>query len=61
MTFRGFIIRLVYVALFTWIVGSINDSFGWALYFALLPFAFYEMLRPRWPRADHESDHHQDT
>ena len=58
MTFRGFIIRLVYVALFTWIVGSINDSFWAALIWALIPLWFYEVLRPRRPRADHESDHH---
>ena len=50
MTFRGFTFRLVTVLLFTWIVGSIVESFGWALYFALLPFLYYEMLRPRPPR-----------
>jgi hypothetical protein len=61
MSLRGFTYRFAYVILFTWIVGSINDSFGWALYFALLPFAFYEMLRPRRPRDDHESEHNQDT
>ena len=50
MTFRGFIFRLVTVALITWILGAIIGSFGWGLYFALLPFFFYEMLRPRRPR-----------
>jgi hypothetical protein len=47
MTFRGFLVRLVYVALFTWIVGAIIESFSWGLYFAILPFLFWEMLRPR--------------
>lgn len=47
MSFRGFLIRLVVIALTTWIVGAIIESFGWGLYFALLPFAFWEMLRPR--------------
>ncbi len=47
MTFSGFILRLVTVALFMWIVGAIIESFGWGLYFALLPLFFYEMLRPR--------------
>ena len=50
MTFCGFIFRLVYVTLFTWIVGAIIGSLGWGLYFELLPFFFYEMLRPRRPR-----------
>ena len=47
MSFRGFLIRLVVIALTTWILGSIIESFGWALYFALLPFLYWEMLRPR--------------
>ena len=47
MTFRGFILRLVFVALFTWIVGSIIESFAWGLYFALVPIFFHETLRPR--------------
>jgi hypothetical protein len=47
MTFRGILIRLVVIAMTTWVVGAIMESFGWGLYFALLPFAFYEMLRPR--------------
>ncbi len=47
MTFRGFIFRLIYVVLFTWIVGSIIESFGWGLYFALVPIFFHEALRPR--------------
>lgn len=50
MTLRGFLLRLVLVTLLTWIVGSIIDSFGWGLYFALLPFLYWEMLRPRPPR-----------
>jgi hypothetical protein len=60
MTFRGFILRLVYVTLFTWVVGSIYESFGWALYFALMPIFFHEMVRPRWQRDDNESDYPQD-
>lgn len=47
MSFRGIINRLLYLALTTWIVGSIIDSFGWGLYFALLPISLYEMVRPR--------------
>jgi len=38
MTFRNFAYSLAYIVLFTWIVGSIFDSIGWALYFALVPF-----------------------
>lgn len=47
MTFRGFIIRIVTIALITWILGSNIDSFGWGLYCALLPFAYYEAVRSR--------------
>ncbi len=47
MTFRGFAYRLAYVILFTWIVGSIIDSVWWGIYFALVPLAFYEVVRPR--------------
>ena len=61
MTFRGFLIRLVYVILLTWIVGSLIDSPGWGLYYALLPVALYEMVRPRGPREAHESDPPHDT
>jgi len=50
MSFHGFIIRLVVIALTTWILGAIIDSFGWAFYIAVLPFAYHEMLRPRQPR-----------
>ena len=50
MTFRGFKIRLILVALFTWVVGAIVDSFGWALYWALFLVWLYEMVRPRRPR-----------
>jgi hypothetical protein len=50
MTLRGFFFRLIYVVLFTWIIGSIIDSFGWGLYFTLMPMFFYEVLRPRPPR-----------
>lgn len=47
MTFKGIIVRIVVVALLTWIIGSFTESWGWALYFALLPFVFHEMLRRR--------------
>lgn len=47
MTFYGFRIRLILVTLFTWIVGSIVDSFAWALYWALCLVFLYEVLRPR--------------
>jgi hypothetical protein len=47
MSFHGFLIRLVVVALTTWIFGAVIESFGWGLYFALLPFLYWEMLRPR--------------
>lgn len=50
MTFRGFKIRLVLVALFTWFVGANVDSFGWALYWALFLLFLYEVVRPRRPR-----------
>ena len=53
MTFRGFKIRLVLVALFTWIVGAIVDSFIWALYWALFLLFLYEVLRPRRRRGTH--------
>ena len=50
MSFRGLILRLVYVALFTWIVGAIVESFWAALVWALIPIWFHEILRPRqWP------------
>jgi hypothetical protein len=47
MSFRGFLIRLGFVAVVTWILGAISGSFGWALYLALTPIAYYEILRPR--------------
>ena len=47
MTFRGFLFRTITILLTTWILGSINDSVWLGLYFAVLPFAFYEMVRPR--------------
>jgi hypothetical protein len=47
MTFRGFKIRLLLIATFTWVVGAIVDSFGWALYWALLLLFLYEVIRPR--------------
>lgn len=47
MTFRGFKIRLLLIATFTWVVGAIVDSFGWALYWALFLLFLYEVLRPR--------------
>ena len=40
MTVRNFAYRFAYIILFVWIVGSITDSPGWALCFALLPFVF---------------------
>jgi hypothetical protein len=47
MTFRGFLIRLGFVAVVTWILVGFTGSFGWALYLALTPIAFHEILRPR--------------
>lgn len=47
MTFRGFKIRLLLIVTFTWVVGATVDSFGWALYWALLLLFLYEVLRPR--------------
>lgn len=47
MTFRGFILRLGFVALVSWFLVGFTESFGWALYLAVTPIAFYEMLRPR--------------
>ncbi len=47
MTFKGFILRIVAIALLAWIIASFTYEWGWALYFALLPFGFYEVLRPR--------------
>jgi len=47
MTLKGFILRLIAIALLTLIIASFTESFGWALYFALMPFAFHEMYRPR--------------
>jgi hypothetical protein len=50
MTFRGFKIRIVLVATFTWVVGAIVDSFEWALFWAAFVLFLYEVLRPRRPR-----------
>jgi len=47
MTLKGFIIRLVLVALFTWVVGAIIESFWVALIWVLYPLWLYEVLRPR--------------
>ena len=47
MSFRGFLLRLGFVAVVTWILVSFTESFGWALILALTPIAFHEMLRPR--------------
>ena len=55
MTFRGFIIRLFLVTLFTWLVGAIIDSFWVALILALSPLWFYEVLRPRRKRTKHQT------
>ncbi|QTN31186.1 hypothetical protein HZ994_02200 [Akkermansiaceae bacterium] len=47
MTLHGFLLQLVIILLLTWIIGSITES-GWCgLYLAVVPFAFYEMLRTR--------------
>ena len=47
MSFRGFLFRTITILLTTWILGSIIDSFWFGLYLAVVPFAFYEMMRPR--------------
>ena len=47
MTLRGILFRLFAILLLTWIIGSITESFWAGLYFAVVPFAFYEMLRHR--------------
>ena len=47
MTPRGFFIRLITILLTTWIIGSFTGSFWWSAYFAVAPFAFYEMVRLR--------------
>jgi len=47
MTFKGLILRLIAIALLTWIIAGFTHERGWALYFALMPFVFYEMYRPR--------------
>jgi hypothetical protein len=47
MTFRGFKIRLLLIGTFTWVVGAIVDSFGWALYWVLFLLFLYEVIRPR--------------
>jgi len=60
MTIRSFAYRLAYIVLFTWIVGSIFDSFGWALYFALLPFTLYEVFQLRSSREEDEPELNQD-
>ena len=57
MILRGFVLRFVVVALITWILGAIAESFWWGLYFALLPFIIYEMVRPRPSRGNRENNH----
>ena len=47
MTFTGLITRLVLTALLTWILYSFCYELGPALYLALLPTLFYELLRSR--------------
>ena len=47
MTFRGFLLRTITILLTTWILGSIIDSVWWGLYYAVVPFIIYEMVRPR--------------
>jgi len=47
MTPRSFLLRLIFIAMFTWIIGSLTESSWEGLYLAVLPFLFYEMLRPR--------------
>ena len=60
MTVRGFVNRLVYLVLFTWILGSIFDSVGWALYFAFVLLTIYEVFRDRRPQGDDEQELNQD-
>ena len=40
MSVRNLAYKFAYIVLFVWIVGSITDSPGWSLFFALLPFVF---------------------
>ncbi|QTN34162.1 hypothetical protein HZ994_18165 [Akkermansiaceae bacterium] len=47
MSLRGFLFRLIIILLLTWIIGSITESFWAGLYFAVVPFLFYEMVRLR--------------
>ena len=46
MSFRGFLFRFITISLGTWIIGSFT-SLWFGLYLAVLPFAFYELIRPR--------------
>ena len=46
MTFRGFLNRIFIIALLTWLLVGFT-GLGWAVYFALMPIAYYEMLRQR--------------
>lgn len=47
MTYRGFKNRLFIIALTTWFVGAIMESFLWGFFYAVLPFLFWEMVRRR--------------
>lgn len=46
MSFRGFTIRMLFVASVTYCLVAFA-GLGWAIYFALLPIIFFEMFRPR--------------
>jgi hypothetical protein len=46
MTFSGFLNRIFIIALLTFLLVSFT-GLGWAVYFALMPIFFYEILRRR--------------
>jgi hypothetical protein len=46
MTFSGFLNRLFIIALLTFLLVSFT-GLGWAVYFALMPVFFYEILLRR--------------
>ena len=47
MIFRSIALRLIIILLLTWIIAAFTGSFGWSIYFAVVPFVFYEMVRGR--------------
>jgi hypothetical protein len=47
MSLAGLILRLLVTAVLTWIIHSFCFELGPALYLALLPTLFYELLRSR--------------